>query len=1370
MLVSNKHFIPVIGLDIHIVILLGFPIPLPHPYIGFVLDPMDYIPFMGATTKVNHVPRGVSDTSGIIIILFHFPMGGPWLLAPLIGHDSVNFFGSKKVQAEGRLLSPTGHMLMTCNDIGIPLSLQPGKKLKPLPSMYLPTSFTIPLSFGKPVMVGGPYVPDWAGVLLNLITSFGFGALLKGLGKLGRKGLKKFNHALKGKIGSNKLSKKLCKMGFEPVDLVQGIVVYDGLDFELPGPIPLKWERSWNSDSTYCGMLGHGNHLCYDMSIHEFLSDRALVLLLEDGRSAIFDLLPAPGESDFNRHEQLTLTRTDIDEYQVYDHENKEYYTFRKPYADAHQYHLSTIHNKAGFMISFHYNQRGALVRVIDSVGRHLHISSDREGRITNVIAHHRGQERKLVSYEYSEEGDLTGITDALGKTTKMVYRDHLMVKKTDRNGQSFYWEYDKKGRCTHTWGDGGWAEGYIEYYPEEGYNLVTNSLNQTTTYYYTPDFVVHQEKDPLGYSTFVEYTPDFEIYRLIDEDGNITGYTYDDNGRCTTVVNPDGSQSTSSYDDNGNLILSVDAQGNSRSYVYYEDNGLLHSLTTADGSLDLFEYDERHLLKQVTSFRGGVSVFKYDEDYNLTSLTLPQKGTAHWEFDAWGQCLTAMSPVQDKQLFRYDVLGRIAEILTPDGNRLQLEYDAYDNVLRAKDKQHDVKYTYTPLGSLKTLEENNSKIHFIYDTEELLTAVVNEHGETFRLIRDMRGDVIEERGFDGIIKHYMRDATGKVIKIQRPGGKYTDFEYDINGLLTRVEYSDGSWELYSYDRNGDLAEAVNENSTVRFVRDALGRVTEEWQNGHKVESGYDKLGRRNRISSSLGAEINVSYDSADAISGMQASVDGHHTAWTLHIQRNLIGLEIERTLPGGISSHRTYDHAGLPATHIINRGATTTRNRYYRWDVNQKLRHIVNALESGQATKYGYDDFESLAWAQYENGQYDYRLPDKTGNIYRTAERNDRKYDAGGKLKESADARFKYDDEGNLIEKLTKDLSLWKYEWNANGTLRKVIRPDRREVLFEYDALGRRTAKVYRQQITRWIWDGNTPLHEWRYDVAQRPVTVIDDMGNVHDPAEPVPAAALTTWIFEEESSIPAAKISGGHNYSIISDHLGTPCEAYNENGELIWSCELDIYGKVRKLAGAADFIPFRYKGQYEDAETGLYYNRHRYYSPDEGVYITQDPVGLDGGMQLYGYVHDPNSWVDEFGLAKTPTRTLQKNWLNYVGDKHTLSDIHHGFPETFAKKFKKLADIDINNPKYYYNLPKVKHTKTPGVHTKGSRTRQNWNKTWKGILSDVEKMGLSKKEARDFLEDRLRDLARKERISKHNAQAVKRARIVRLARATCP
>ncbi|WP_425464182.1 RHS repeat domain-containing protein [Paenibacillus lentus] len=124
----------------------------------------------------------------------------------------------------------------------------------------------------------------------------------------------------------------------------------------------------------------------------------------------------------------------------------------------------------------------------------------------------------------------------------------------------------------------------------------------------------------------------------------------------------------------------------------------------------------------------------------------------------------------------------------------------------------------------------------------------------------------------------------------------------------------------------------------------------------------------------------------------------------------------------------------------------------------------------------------------------------------------------------------------------------------------------------------------------------------------------------------------------------------SEGH-YSIVTDHLGTPVEMYDEHGERVWSCELDIYGNVRKfiLKGDHNACPFRYPGQYEDVETGLYYNRFRYYSPHEGMYTQQDPIGLAGGIRLYGYVDDPIFWVDVFGLSsgcggKIPNGTGKK------------------------------------------------------------------------------------------------------------------------------
>ena len=64
------------------------------------------------------------------------------------------------------------------------------------------------------------------------------------------------------------------------------------------------------------------------------------------------------------------------------------------------------------------------------------------------------------------------------------------------------------------------------------------------------------------------------------------------------------------------------------------------------------------------------------------------------------------------------------------------------------------------------------------------------------------------------------------------------------------------------------------------------------------------------------------------------------------------------------------------------------------------------------------------------------------------------------------------------------------------------------------------------------------------------------------------------------------------------------------------------------------ATTCPWRYPGQYEDSETGLYYNRFRYYDPEQGRYLSQDPIGLEGGLAQYGYVHDPSGWVDPFGL----------------------------------------------------------------------------------------------------------------------------------------
>jgi RHS repeat-associated protein len=109
------------------------------------------------------------------------------------------------------------------------------------------------------------------------------------------------------------------------------------------------------------------------------------------------------------------------------------------------------------------------------------------------------------------------------------------------------------------------------------------------------------------------------------------------------------------------------------------------------------------------------------------------------------------------------------------------------------------------------------------------------------------------------------------------------------------------------------------------------------------------------------------------------------------------------------------------------------------------------------------------------------------------------------------------------------------------------------------------------------------------------------------------------------------------GRFASITTDHLGTPTEMYDEMGAPIWKARLDLFGVCTIERGTRAQCPFRWPGQYEDEETGLYYNRFRYYDPSEGVYISQDPIRLAGGLALYGYVADPLCEFDPYGQSVT-------------------------------------------------------------------------------------------------------------------------------------
>ncbi|GFM66076.1 hypothetical protein PSCICJ_21940 [Pseudomonas cichorii] len=99
--------------------------------------------------------------------------------------------------------------------------------------------------------------------------------------------------------------------------------------------------------------------------------------------------------------------------------------------------------------------------------------------------------------------------------------------------------------------------------------------------------------------------------------------------------------------------------------------------------------------------------------------------------------------------------------------------------------------------------------------------------------------------------------------------------------------------------------------------------------------------------------------------------------------------------------------------------------------------------------------------------------------------------------------------------------------------------------------------------------------------------------------------------------------------------DHLGTPQELTDYSGEILWSAKYRAYGNLAALDIAEIDNPLRFQGQYFDAETGLHYNRHRYYNPGTGRFLTPDPIKLAGGLNNYRYVPNPTGWVDPLGLT---------------------------------------------------------------------------------------------------------------------------------------
>ena len=162
----------------------------------------------------------------------------------------------------------------------------------------------------------------------------------------------------------------------------------------------------------------------------------------------------------------------------------------------------------------------------------------------------------------------------------------------------------------------------------------------------------------------------------------------------------------------------------------------------------------------------------------------------------------------------------------------------------------------------------------------------------------------------------------------------------------------------------------------------------------------------------------------------------------------------------------------------------------------------------------------------------------------------------------------------------------------------------------YNYDPIGRRREKVDNFGTTTYLWSGDQMVQEERNQIKK-------------------------TYIYEPNSFKPVAMVEGEKVYHYHLDHLGTPQELSDNEGNIVWQARYKTYGNVAVKAIEEVENNLRFQGQYFDEESGLHYNRHRYYNPSTGTFTTQDPIGLLGGVNNYQYAPNPVGWIDPFGLS---------------------------------------------------------------------------------------------------------------------------------------
>ncbi|NLD47267.1 MAG: RHS repeat protein, partial [Clostridiaceae bacterium] len=719
--------------------------------------------------------------------------------------------------------------------------------------------------------------------------------------------------------------------------------------------------------------------------------------------------------------------------------------------------------------------------------------------------------------------------------------------------------------------------------------------------------------------------------------------YVYDKRGNLVKLIRPDGKFVSTEYNNLNKPIKTTDPNGSIWQQVW-NHKGLLTQQITPIGAKSEYEYDENGQLVGFTDPLGAVTKLSFDKLGNMTEITDALGNSTKFTFDILGNVVTKTDVAGRTTRYEYDLKGRFTKAFLPGGTSISCAYDHGDNLTYFKDKNGaETRMEYCGMGEIKRfVQPDGNVVEYEYDMEERLIAVKNQKGEQYELKRDVLGRITLEIDYWGQERKYAYNAAGHLIESIDPLGRGVKYKTDPLGRILekltpdQKEQENILTETFEYDSNGNLTACENSDIRIEWDYDTDGQMLEERQGDNCVISNiYDLNGNRTQRNTKINIDgktfsrtVNINYD----VLGQSTSVEipGYDP---IQFTRNVLGQITNETLSRSLKRRYDYNEDGyITAQKVLASEGPIFEQRYTYDEVGNLIKKHDSVFGDD---KFSYDPIGRITSHVNPEGTIKRYLHDLVGDLMPTRvvcqqEGSDTEWNREG---EYEGVHYRFDRSGNLVErKSDKETS---FIWDANQRLVESI-TNGRTTTYKYDPLGRRIFKETDGKATRFYWDGNVLLGDLRMESEGDIKPANTELREfIYYPYRFEPLALLQTQV----------AIDGQENlYLYHNDINGCPTRLMEPEGKVVWAARYDALGKLESMPVNEVDNPLRLQGQYFDKETGLNYNRFRYFDPNIRAYVSQDPLGVVADLNVYSYGPNVWAWTDPLGLKKHKASRTRK------------------------------------------------------------------------------------------------------------------------------